>query len=309
MKKFTLFLGAAAVAMAANAQYTVDPTTADVAAKKPKTVEYLVLSDDGVSELSKAGATCTYIGPDDVERFFYIWDNTFNAGDGSYPGVDMAEGTYLSLEVGSVGWSGGGYFVNTINASMFNDNTRFHAAYMTPTGNGPASIALILLDGDNTGCSPAKVAVGTSFNDGGAIYPTIGPALNDDWQGVDISFADLKKLYPTFNYTNIADADAWKGNILSILGGGVTGQTLSLDAVYFYNTDEAGVADAAVDNDIDFVVSDNTINVMGGNGIQVYNMAGQLVKSTDGTTVGTSNLKGGVYVARSGNKVQKVVVR
>ena len=309
MKKITLLLAAAATAVAANAQYSVDPTTADVAAKGPKTVEYLVLSDDGISELTKAGATCTYIGPDDVERFFYIWDNTFAAGDGSYPGVDMAEGTYLSLEVGSVGWSGGGYFVNTINASMFNDNTRFHCAYMTPTGNGPASIALVLLDGDNEGCSPAKIALGTAFNDGGAIYPTIGPALNDDWQGVDISFADLKKLYPTFVYTGITDPDAWKGNILSILAGGVTGQTLALDAVYFYNTDGAGVADATVDNDVDFVVSNNTINVMGGNGIEVYNMAGQLVKSTEGTTVGISNLKGGVYVARSGNKVQKVVVR
>ena len=312
MKKFTLFLGAAAVTMAANAQYTVDPTTADVAAKKPKTVEYLVLSDAGVSELESVGATCTYIGPDDVTRHFYIWENgeTFAPGDGSYPAVDMEEGTYLSLVVEAPnGWSGAGYSVESINTSMFNDNTRFHAAYMTPTGNGPASVALIICDGKNAGSSPAKVAVGTSFNDGGAIYPTIGPALNDDWQGIDISFADLKKLYPTFNYTNIADAEAWNGNILSILGGGVKGQTLSLDAVYFYNTDEAGVADAAVDNDIDFVVSDKTINVMGGNGIQVYNMAGQLVKSTDGTTVGTSNLKGGVYVARSGNKVQKVVVR
>lgn len=309
MKKFTLLLALAATAVAANAQYSIDPTTADVADKGPKTVEYLILSDDGISELTKAGATCTYIGPDDVTNFFYIWDSTFNAGDGSYPGVDMAEGTYLSLEVGSVGWSGGGYFVNTINASMFNDNTIFHCAYMTPTGNGPASIALILGDGDNAGCSPAKFALGTAFNDGGAIYPTIGPALNDDWQGVEISFADLKKIYPTFNYTNITDADAWKGNILSILAGGVTGQTLALDAVYFYNTDNAGIADAAIDNDVDFVVSDNTINVMGGNGIEVYNLAGQLVKSTNGTTVGTTNLKGGVYVARSGNKVQKVVVR
>ena len=305
MKKFTLIAVGSLMALASQAQYSVDPTTADVASKNPKWVDYLVLSDGGIAELTKAGAECTYIGPDDVTRFFYIWDDTFKAGDGSYPAVDMEEGTYLSLEVGSIGWSGGGYFVESISTENFDENTRFHVAYMTPSNNGPASIALIICDGDNAGCSPAKVALGTAFNDGGAIYPTIGPALNDDWQGIDISFADLKKLYPTFN--SVA-AESWKGNVLSILGGGVEGQTLALDAVYFYGFNEAGVFDAAAD-ELDFVVTGNTVNVMNGNGITLYNLAGQVVKSTEGSTLGISNLQNGIYIARSGNKAQKVVVR
>ena len=309
MKKITLIAAGSLMALAAQAQYTCDPTTADVAKQSPKTVEYLVLSDGGVAELEAAGATCTYIGPDDVTRFFYIWDGTFAAGDGSYPAVDMEETTYLSLEVGSVGWSGGGYFVDGIDASMFDADTHFHVAYMSPSNNAPASIALIIADGDNTGASPAKVAVGESFNDGGAIYPTIGPKANDDWQGVDISFADLKKIYPSFAFEGVADANAWKGNILSILGGGVAGQTLALDVVYFYNCGEAGIGSAMVDNDVDFVVTNNTVNVNNGRGIALYNLAGQLVKSTEGSVLGIDNMQGGIYVARSGNKVQKVVVR
>lgn len=325
MKKFTLIAASAMVAMAANAQYTCDPKTADVVKQGPKTVEFLVLSEDSQQVLETAGATLQNWGPDDVTRFFYIWDNTFNPGDGSYPNVDMNDGQYLSLEVGSVGWSGGGYFIagptadkegdvtgNGANTTVFNDNTRFHIAYMTPSGNGPSSIALIIVDGkngENTSevSSPAKVAVGTAFNDGGAIYPTIGPAANDDWQGVDISFADLKKLYPTFNYVA---CEHWSGNMLSILGGGVTGQTLALDTVYFYNTDGEGGVDAVfAENEISFLITENTVNVNGGNGIALYNVAGQLVKSTEGAALGISNLTPGVYVAVSHNKTAKVVVR
>lgn len=305
MKKVLLLSSVACLAMAANAQYSVNPSTSVVAKENPTTVDYLVLSDGGVKELETAGAKCTYIGPDDVTRFMYIWDNTFQAGDGSYPGVDMEEGTYLSLQVGSIGWSGAGYFVDGINTTSFNDATRFHAAYMTPSGNAPASIALIIGDGD-LGGSPAKVALGTAFNDGGAIYPTIGPALNDDWQGVDISFADLKKFYPTFDFVGNA---AWKGNILSILAGGVTGQTLALDAVYFYNTGEAGVKGAIADNAVDFVVTGNTVNVNNGQGIVLYTVGGQKVKATEGTVLGLNGLANGVYVARSGNKAVKVIVK
>lgn len=309
MKKFTLFAAGALVALGASAQYTCDPTTADVAAKGPKSVEFLVLSEDGQKELSQAGATLSNWGPDDVNKFFYIWENTMIAGDGSYPGVDFAEGTYLSLEVGSVGWSGGGYFVSEaagLSSMNFNDNTRFHCAYMCPNGNAPASLALILLDGDPAGSAPAKVAVGTSFVDGGSTYPTIGPALSDDWQGIDISFADLKKFYPQFNYVNTA---AWQGNALSILAGGVTGQAFALDTVYFYNTDDAGVGSVFAENEVFFVVTENTVNVNGTTGIELYNAAGQLVKSTEGAALGINNLTPGVYVAKSGNHTVKVAVK
>lgn len=306
MKKFYLLAAGSMLALAAQAQYAVDPSTSIVAEQGPKTVSYLVLSDDGIAELEKAGATCTYIGPDDVTRFMYIWDNTFAPGDGSYPGVDMAEGTYLSLVVGSVGWSGAGYFVNPINTTTFNENTRFHAAYMTETNNGPASLALIIGDGDLEGSSPAKVAVGDSFNDGGAIYPTIGPAINDDWQGIDISFADLKKFYPTFNFIPSAE---WTGNILSFLAGGVTGQTFSLDAVYFYNTGESGIEGTIAENAAEFVVTANTINVLNGQGIALYNIGGQKIKATAGTTLGINDLAAGIYVARSGNKTHKLIIK
>lgn len=310
MKKFTFFAIAALTAMAANAQYTVSPETSVVAAQKPATVAWIVLDQVGQNELTAAGSKLINLAPDDVNKFFYIWDGTLLAGDGSYPGVDEGEDGYLSLVVGNVGWSGGGYFISAdagVDLSFFNDETRFHVAYYTPSDNGPASLALILCDGDNPGGSPAKVAVGSSFNDGGAIYPTIGPGLNDDWQGVDISFADLKKMYPSF--TLASDMTNWQGNILSILGGGVAGQTFALDTVYFYNLDDdSGVDSIAADN-LSFVVTSKTINLNGGNGIELYDLTGKQVKKTSGCVLGLNGLNAGVYVAKSGKLVQKVIVK
>ena len=53
----------------------------------------------------------------------------------------------------------------------------------------------------------------------------------------------------------------------------------------------------------------NTVNVAGANGIELYNLGGQLVKKTAGTTLGLSNLAKGVYVAKSGNQAKKIVVK
>ncbi len=318
MKKFTLVAMSAMMAVAANAQYNVDPSTELVVKGGVKTVDYITLSDGAIADLEKAGAKVNYVGPAaELGRNLWYWGgatgNTFNPGDDSFPRVDMEEGGYVSVVVSNQGWSGAGFAVDYneadpnvqgIDLSHFNDDTRFHLSYMTPTGNGPASIALILLDKSEIGSIPAKVVLGTAFDDNGAIFPTIGNAINDDWQGIDISFADLKKIYPTFKP---ACVDHWNGNLLSFLGGGIEGQTIAFDAIYFYSNTMAGVE--SVEADVDFVVTANTINVNGANGIALYNLGGQLVKATDGSVLGISSLAKGVYVAKAGNKVQKIVIR
>lgn len=314
MKKILLLAACGMMAGAASAQYQVEPGSAPVIAKGVSTLYDITLSEEAVTAFKAAGAEEIYIGPDGdgadpaAPRPLYIWDNTFVGGDSSNPRVDMEEGGYLAFEVGSVGWSGAGICCNQpIDISKINDETRFHIAYMTPTGNAPASIALILIDNSELNCSPVKVALGDSFNDGGAIYPTIGAKANDDWQGVDISIADLKKLYPSFSYTE-AGLKAFTGNVFSFLGGGVQGTTFAFDAIYFYNLKEGGVKNVAAEA-ADFVVTGNTVNVLGTNGIALYNLAGQKVKATEGTTLGLNNLAKGVYVAKSGNKAVKVVVK
>lgn len=311
MKKFTLLAVSGLMAMAAQAQFNADPATSEVIKKGVSTLDYIVLSDQAVADVEKAGARVSYIGPDAAAgRNLYVWENTFAGTDNFNPRVDMYEGEAISLMVGNVGWSGAGFNIGAdnlpgVNLAHLNENTMFHLAYMCPNGNAPQSIAFILFDGD--GSAPAKIAVGDSFVDNGATFPTIGAKANDDWQGIDISLGNLKKYWPTFDLQNKAN---WTGNILSFLAGGVAGQTLALDAIYFYNTgSEDSIQEINGASAVNFVVTGNTVNVIGGNGIELYNVSGSLVKSTEGTTLGISNLPKGVYVAKSGNKAQKIAVK
>jgi hypothetical protein len=282
--------------------YTCNPSTSIVIANGVTTVNHIVLSDGAVADLTQAGATCTYIGPDPNNgRNLYYW-NGFVAADTSYPRVDMEEGGYTSLLVnGEGGWSGAGFNIaddKPVDLSNFTDDTHFHLAYMTPTGSAPSSVALIVMDG-------AKVAIGAGYNDNGTVYPSVGPAANSEWQGIDITFSQFKELCPTFNPTNLS---SWTGNILSWLAGGVANTSIAFDAVYFYNADMSSI-DMVKAATSDFVITGKTINVTGNNGIQLYNLAGQLVKSTNGSTLGLENLPNGVYVARSLNAVKKLVIK
>lgn len=307
MKKFTLIAAASLVAVAAQAQYSVNPSTSVVIDGGVSSVSYITLSDAAIADFQKAGAKVQFIGPDPNEgRNLWYWEETFVPGDESMPRVDEEEGGYISVVVTNKNWSGAGLAIdNGLDLTSFDENTRFHMAYMTPSGNGPASIAIILLNKTETKSMPAEFAIGNSFDDNGTIIPTIAPAITDEWQGIDISFADLKRVWPAFDLQNKA---SWEGNLFSWLGGGVTGQEMAFDAIYFYNTGNGGVINVAAD-ETEFVVSGETINVMGTNGIVLYNLNGQVVKSTNGAALGINNVPAGVYVAKAGNKTHKVVVR
>lgn len=306
MKKTILLSAMALCGLAMQAQFTCDPTTADVLKQNPKIVDPIILSEAAMGEFAAAGAKVNNLMVDDVDRFLYVWDGTLVGGDGSYPGVDMEESGYVSFVVGNVGWSGAGFCaVNPVDLGHFNENTRFHLGYMSPTANAPVSIGLILLDSDNNPGGAAKVALGEAFNDNGAVYPAIGPKASDDWNGIDISLADLKKLYPTFSWNN---ANIFKGNYFAFLGGGVSGQSFAFDACYFYNTTESGINNV-YDRDNSMVVTNRTINVAAGQGVELYNAAGAKVRATNGCVLGLDGLNAGVYVARSGKEVRKVVVK
>lgn len=316
MKKVFLLSSVAALALAANAQYTCNPETSVVAANKLSSVEYLILPDASVAELQQAGAKCTYIGPDDVTRFLYIWENTMNGYDASMPGPDMQEGTYASFNITNPDWFGAGYFISKnaeVDFTGFNEETRFHIAYMTPSNSAPSAMYLTILDGDAPkdendnvigpkASEPAQVSIGTTWKSA----PLVAPAFTDDWQGIDISFADLKKLCPSFSLNEMKN---WAGNVLAFGGDAAQGRTFSLDNAYFYNLgDNSGVSNVAADK-ASFLYTGKTVNLNGASGIELYNLNGQLVKKTNGSVLGTDSLNPGVYMARSGKTVCKIIVK
>lgn len=314
MKKITLLAAIAAATMSVQAQYTAEvpylqPISENAANEY---FDYIQLQEGCVNKLTAAGKKVQAIGPDGDTRNLWVWDGTFNAGDGSYPGVgwnadEMNFDGYISFDVGTAGWSGAGFAdaAPGVDLSHMNESTRFHAAYRT-AGTAPASVAFILLDIDGVN-KPAKVAVGDNFNDNGAIYPAIGPKAAEDWNAVDISFADLKRLFPDFDYTLNAKQGA-TGNVLSILGGGVTGTNISLDAIYYYTPKTTGIGGIAAD-DAAILYTGRTINAAGAQEIALYDMAGNNVRTVKGSVMGTDGLAKGMYVAKAGRSVAKIVVR
>lgn len=311
MKKTLSLASVALIAFAAQAQYTVNPSTATVLENNDvEYVDYIILSDGAIADFTQAGAKLSYIGPNpDEGRNLWYW-NGFNPGDESMPRVDMEEGGYTSVEIqAGVDWSGAGFAIDVpgVDLSHLTDDSHFHMAYMSPSGNGPASIGVILLNKDDQGSIPAKFAIGGNFDDNGVIYPSIAPKINDDWQGIDITLGDLRKLCPTFR---IANANAWIGNVMSWIAGNVAGQTMAFDAMYFYTpkNDENAVETVESEN-INFVITDKTVNVNGANGIEIYALDGALVKATATSVLGIEDLNKGVYVVRCGAKAIKVVIR
>lgn len=293
----------------ANAQYSVDPSLATVKDNGDK-FDAVILDEASINTLTSEGKTVQDLRSDDTNRFLYVWSDTFVAGDGSYPGVDAHSDGYCSLTVSTMGWSGAGYCMVNAPADLthFNDLTHFHFAIRTESSL--SSAALIVGDGYKYGntsdtWSPAKISVGTAaFVDNGKTYPLVGGLdAEGDWAGFDLTFAQLKKLWPDFSY----EAEEFGGNLVSFLAGGVQGQNICLDAVYFYTPKDGAVNDIAADALI--VVTNKTINVSGANEIALYNLAGQLVKKSNSSAMGVADVANGVYVVKAGNAVKKVVLK
>lgn len=310
MKKSVLF-AFVVLAVSAQAQYNVDPSTQTVINKGSiATVDAIILNQEATAWFQSAGAEVNQIGADEQTRHFYWWNQQAWAnGPVNALGVDGSTEGYVSIDItGQGGWSGGGFAVAApgINIAHFTEDTRFHLAYRTAK-MAPASVGIVLIDA----VLPAKVAIGGPYNDESGVFSPVGETPADEWKAIDISLADLKRFYPSFDWT-VAKAgttlEAWQGNILSILPGTTPGTNICFDATYFYTMGNSGVAELEV-NTPAIVVTNRTINASGADSIELYSLTGRLVRSVAGTVMGIEDLGTGVYVAKAGNSVAKVVVR
>lgn len=306
MKKFTLFAAFAALALSASAQYTCETPYADQSVVAGETQIFdIVLGAESVFDgLKAAGQKTNDLRPNGETNNLWVWEETFVGGDGSYPGVgynDMQFDGYTSLNVSTVGWSGAGFDIQSdFNNTHWNENTKFHVAFRT-AGTAPESVGFILANSE--GSTPGNIAVGAAFDDNGTIYPMVCNSISDEWQAIDVSFADIKKMQSSFNYIT---SETWHGNIVAFLAGGVEGRNISLDCMYFH-TPTGDNAVGTVADDAQWVISNNTVNVANGNGIELYDLSGRMLKSVNGTTLGIDDLSNGVFVVKNGNSVKKIM--
>ena len=218
----------------------ISASTMDILDKYPNKIILIQVDERVKAEIKKRNIEY-FDFAEDEDCNLWIWENTYIENEPTSPGIDGGY-DYLSLTVGNQGWSGCGYstyyngsgFSEGKDFSMIDNNTRIHFAYRSNSEPAVKSQCVILLDGNvSAGACSAKFSLGEPFNDGGALYPSIAPAPNKNWQVVDISIGELKRVCPSFNLGDLSTF--WRGNILSLLSGGTIGANIEIDACFLYN--------------------------------------------------------------------------
>lgn len=191
--------------------------------------EYYPIILDGVTSVKLGTKIKADFRPDESTKFLYIWDNTFVAGTSTGPNFFGEVEGWVSLTVGSVGWSGAGF--NCKDASLMDKLAPITAnpdKYYLHIGIKSKSAATFVMGMD--GQSNTKFAIGpAAFNDNGTLIQPLANFTRDgEWQQIEIPMSTLKTnglLYST---------GMGEKNVLWLLAGGVAGTDLNLDAVFIY---------------------------------------------------------------------------
>ena len=194
--------------------------------------------------------------PDDVNKFLYVWDGTYIGAEA--PGLNFyGEAEYTSMKVGTVGWSGAGFFAKAAadpqkkfsgkgwtlhiaykgpaNVTQFlvlysNGVTRYKADGVTPETDANGNVIVDMTVGkkicigqgsyDEHDSNGAFVATHT------AVLPLSGKFDTAEWNEYEFD------LTGTEFFTNGLPAEGC--NLLTLSSGGVQDTPIMLDAVFLY---------------------------------------------------------------------------
>jgi len=173
--------------------------------------------------------------PNDVDKFLYVWDDTFVGSTSSGTNFYGQAESWVSLVVSNVGWSGAGYNISSeadlVDMTDMYTNPEdyvFHIAFKS----AQESTSYLLIFADGT--SECKICIGPSpFTDNGVTYEPYADFTRDnEWHAIEIPATKLNELGVFYNEP-FNDK-----NIFSFLAGGTAGTTLDFDAAFFYKKAE-----------------------------------------------------------------------
>lgn len=191
--------------------------------------EYYPIILDGVTATTLGTKIKADFRPDEINKFLYIWENTFTPGNPTGPNCFGQVEPWTSLVVGTVGWSGAGFNCKDATAlDKLAPITANPANYYLHIGIKSRSNAVLVFGLD--GQSGVKFAVGSApFNDNGTIIQPLADFARDgEWQKIEIPMSTLKTNGLLYS-TGMTDK-----NVLWFLAGGVAGTAIDLDAVFIY---------------------------------------------------------------------------
>jgi hypothetical protein len=191
--------------------------------------EYYPIILDGTTAKALGAKIKADFRPDEATKFLYVWDNTYTAGQSTGPNFYGEVEGWVNLAVGSVGWSGAGFFCKDgallDKLAPLTANTDKYYLHIGVKSKDNA-VHVIGMDGQ----SNVKFALGaTAFNDNGTLIQPLGDFDRDgEWHEIEIPLSTLKTkglLYST---------GMLEKNVMFVLSGGTTGKSIELDAVFIY---------------------------------------------------------------------------
>lgn len=163
------------------------------------------------------------------------WEGTFIYDDADGENSFGVAGGYIALTVGSKGWSGLGYNVNSeagdLDLSCLNKDFKLHLAVKSYS---KASLDFIVNDGSG---HAAHIVLGeTPFESDGAFHQPVANFKRDgQWHSIDVTMEYLQRNFG-LDFRNDTD---YEGNFFVVLGGGDPTTSFGYDAVFFYGPKDA----------------------------------------------------------------------
>lgn len=223
--------------------------------------------------------------PDVNGGHFYIWDGTYASQpqpEGVMNSFGGPEG-WINLTVGSGGWSGAGFVVDTdgVGADMTileDGNWHLHFAMRAKDETADTDHEI--------GFGEAKFTIGAKkFSDEAAVV--LGNFKRDgEWYSFDIPYSVLKQ----FNSDLFKGTQSnYTGNLFWFMSGGVYNRQCQIDNVFMWRDKSTTGIDTPT-------VSEPKKNVVTG----IFDISGRKVQNMS---------KPGLYIIRTADKVKKVLVK
>lgn len=248
---------------------------------------YIIYLDDETLSSNLSASQITDLGPDDVTRHLYVWENTFTSKSASDNNSFGVPGAYECWTVGNMGWSGLGYNISDAGAVDISGISSQYTLHFAVKTTYKGTIEFYVTDGNGV---IAYLPLGTeAFED----HAPIGDfERNGEWQNVDIPVSYLVR-----QGLDYRTATAFTGNIFCFLAGGVAGTEVGFDAVFFHGP--AKIADAIESVPAQDVAQDGRV--------EVYSLQGSLIASF--RSVSEVSLAKGFYILRSNKGSRKVIIK
>ncbi len=245
---------------------------------------YIVTLDDETKKENLNDGQIVDIGPDEMTRFLYPWDNTVIYGAAMGENSFGVEGGYTSWETApDKGWSGLGFYIDRsglTNLSGINKDYSLHFAIKSSTTQ---PIDIIIADGNK---KEHHLVLGQeNYGDN----KPIGDFERDNtWHNVEVPMAYLIKQGLDFR-----TAKAYEGNIFAVMLGTEGGMKCDYDAIFFHGPKDKTTG-------IEYISQSDDQSSNGNYSVGIFDMQGRKLQSMDAP---------GIYIIRTAQGAKKVIKR